>query len=228
MRSEAYNSLEDVVLDEHFPDVDLELRRGRHIGREDIDWFGFLVDAQYHLETFYRRFACELVQGGDAYFYLLPSGARLGRRHLSTAEMLVGQALALMRLDPATAESVGLVEVGQLTELLTNIVGKERLLKALNSRRGQVHDERVAEREVRGEIQKALRGLDRLGFVERLSDMEIALRAPLMRFAEPVRGLSDPEAALIALIECGEVVVEDKDVDADEEEADDLEMEVES
>ena len=67
---------------------------------------------------FYRRFGCELVQQSDGYFYLLPSGDRLGRRQLSAGEMLVGQTLALLYLDPATLQHGG-------------VVGSEALLQRL-------------------------------------------------------------------------------------------------
>ncbi len=40
---------------------DIALRRGRHIDRDDTDWYSFLVDASEVLEPFYRRFGCDLV-----------------------------------------------------------------------------------------------------------------------------------------------------------------------
>jgi chromosome partition protein MukE len=105
----SFDTLEAAILNELFPDVDLMLRRGRHIGRDDGAAYDYLVDAQPLLEAFYRRFGCELVQQSDGYFYLLPSGDRLGRRQLSAGEMLVGQTLALLYLDPATLQHGGLV-----------------------------------------------------------------------------------------------------------------------
>lgn len=53
-------------------------------------------DVLDQLESFYQRYGCELVQRCDGYFYLRPSGERLGRRQLSADEMLVGQTLALL------------------------------------------------------------------------------------------------------------------------------------
>jgi chromosome partition protein MukE len=100
----SFQSLEEAISDEHFPEVDLALRRGRHVGRDDGTPYDYLVDALDHLEPFYRRFGCELMQRADGYFYLLPSGDRLGRRQLTAGEMLVGQTLALMYLDPATLQ----------------------------------------------------------------------------------------------------------------------------
>ena len=92
-------SLDDigrVVEHELFPDVDLALRRGRHVDRDDLAWYAFLSDAQAPLERFYRRFGAELVQRSDGFFFLLPSGDKLGRRHLSPSEMLVGQGLTFI------------------------------------------------------------------------------------------------------------------------------------
>ena len=35
MTESTFHSLEAAIADEHFPEVDLMLRRGRHIGRDD-------------------------------------------------------------------------------------------------------------------------------------------------------------------------------------------------
>jgi chromosome partition protein MukE len=213
MIEQPYASLEDVVSDSAFPDVDLALRRGRHIDLEDSEWFAFLAEAQPHLETFYRRFGCELIKVADGYFYLLPSGDRLGRRQLTRGEMLVGQGLALMYLDPATLKASGVVAVGQLLELLVSLVGQDRLIVSLSQRRSPPKDARIAEELARNEVAKALRGLERLGFVQELQDGQLRLRTPLMRFADPVRGMQDRTQALARLMERGEINVESLEAD---------------
>jgi len=216
-----YGSLEDVVQDPVFPEVDLALRRGRHVDLNDTEWFAFLNEAQELLEGFYRRFGCELIRVPDGYFHLLPAGDRLGRRHLTRGEMLVGQGLALMYLDPATVKQAGIVAQDQLLELLTSLVGHDRLIVSLNFRKKAPRDERIAAETARKEIAKAVRGLEQLGFLERLPDSQLRLRSPLMRFAEPVRGLGDPKSALAELVESGRVSVEG----SDEGEQDELEDE---
>jgi len=208
MNERAFDFLEQVVQNPLFPDVDLALRRGRHIDVWDGEWYAFLLDAQTLLEPFYRRYGCELIKVNDGYFHLRPSGQRLGRRLLSRGEMLVGQGLALMYLDPSTLKAEGVVPAAQVLELLANLVGQERLLRALNPRRGVPRDARVAEETARRELATALRGLERLGFVDRLEGDRLRLRTALLRFADPVRGLTDKGTALARLIERGEVVVE--------------------
>lgn len=208
----AFQRLEDVVLDEVFPEVDLLLRRGRHIGREDAAAYAFLVDALDHLEPFYRRFGAELVHRSDGYFYLLPSGDRLGRSQLTPGEMLVGQTLALLYLDPSSLELGGVVGREVLLQRLSGLVGTDDLVRTLNPRRRK-YDERIAAETVRVKVATALRGLSELGFVELLDDDRFRLRPALMRFAEPVRAQADPAIALERLIACGEVerVVQDDD-----------------
>jgi chromosome partition protein MukE len=225
MIEQPYPAFEDVVQDPVFPDVDIALRKGRHIDLDDSEWFAFLIEAQPFLEVFYRRFGCELIKIEDGYFYLLPSGDRLGRRQLTRGEMLVGQGLALMYLDPATVKASGVVPVAQLLEILANLVGQDRLIVALNFRKRPPKDARIAEETARREVQKALRGLESLGFVERLSDEQLRLRTPLMRFADPVRGLTEPTQALARLIERGEVVAEEtlRDDDLENEDEDEEE-----
>ena len=103
MSGSAYRDLAEVLEDDRFPRIDLDLRRGRHIGREDGEDYTFLMDALKQLEPFYLRFRLPArLQGRRLYVYLLPTGSALPRRTLSVGEMLVGQTLALMCLDPAT------------------------------------------------------------------------------------------------------------------------------
>jgi chromosome partition protein MukE len=197
-------TLGDAVLDEAFPEVDLALRRGRHVDREETAWFGFLVDAADVLEPFYRRFGAELVYRTDGYYYLLPTGDKLAKRQLSVAEMLVGQALTLLYLDPATVEQGGRVRRDQVLAQLATVMGTDALVRALNPKRRR-YDERVAQETVRARVADALRRLAALGFVEALGAEELKLRPALLRFAEPVRAASDSTAALARLVASGEL-----------------------
>ncbi|RNE93786.1 chromosome partition protein MukE [Marichromatium sp. AB32] len=210
MSASSFRSLEEAISDEHFPEVDLVLRRGRHIGRDDGTAYDYLVDALDHLEPFYRRFGCELIQRADGYFYLLPSGDRLGRRQLSAGEMLVGQTLALMYLDPATVQHGGMVQRETLLQRLSGLLGTEALVRILNPRRRKF-DERIAAETVRTKVTEALRRLTDLGFIDSVDDAMLRLRPALMRFAEPVRDLSDRQAALERLVQSGEISLGDTD-----------------
>jgi chromosome partition protein MukE len=227
MSSTSYERLEDVVLDEAFPDTDLALRRGRHIDRDDPNFYTLLLDAGALLEVFYRRFGCELVHKSDGYFYLLPTSDRLGRRHLSQVEMLVGQALTLLYLDPHTVESGGVVTREQLLAQLAGVLGADELVRTLNPKRKK-HDQRVAEETVRVKVAEAVRRLAALGFVDALDESSLRLRPALMRFAEPVRTAAAPDKALTELMASGELVFaeqasegDDSPNDSDDEPSDD-------
>ena len=219
MTDTRYLALGDVVADELFPDLDLALRRGRHIDREDSLWYTFLVDAQPLLETFYRRFGCELTHPADGYFYLLPTGDKLGRRHLSVPEMLVGQALTLLYLDPATLQHGGVIKRADALSHLAAVMGSDALTRAFNPKRKRV-DERVAQETVRGKFAEALRRLAALGFVDLLDSDALKLRPGLLRFAEPVRGRGSPAEALERLVARGELVLGDGGIDEDGDESD--------
>lgn len=216
MSDHPYQRLSDVVDDALFPEVDLALRAGRHIDAAEHDQYAFLSDAAPLLEPFYRRFGAELVRVADGYFYLLPSGDRLPRRALTVAEMLVGQALALLYLNPMIVVEGGLVERAQLIETLASLVGEERLLVALNPRRRGRKDERVAQDGVRKEIDRAVRALASLGFLDLVEEGRYRLRAPVLRFADVVRGLDDAEAALRNMIARGEALADARDDEEDE------------
>ncbi len=214
--SQTFDELSQVVEHELFPDVDLALRRGRHVDRDDAAWYGFLTDAQAHLERFYRRYGAELVQRTDGFFFLLPSGDKLGRRHLSPSEMLVGQGLTLLYLEPATVEQGGITSRDQLLSQLSATMGTEQLMLAFNAKKKRM-DERVAQEMVRARVSEAVRRLASLGFVDLLPEDRIRLRSSLMRFAEPVRGSSGELEALSRLVASGEVALTG-DLESDERE----------
>jgi chromosome partition protein MukE len=211
-----YRSLEDVVRDETFPAVDLALRRGTHVSQEDVEQFAFIADAQALLEEFYRRYGCELVRSPDQFFYLVPFGGRLGRRHLTAGQMIVGQALALAYLDPAMLEQGGVVDRTQVIARVVALVGEARLVRSLNFRR-RPSAEHVAQETVRAEMGKALRSLATLGFIELVGDGQIRLRRPVLRFADAVRGQEDQAVALERLIREGKAAAEEEDEKGDEE-----------
>ena len=219
MNASTFHSLEEALTDEHYPEVDLALRRGRHVGRDDGTMYEYLVDAQALLEDFYKRFGCELIQRSDGYFYLLPSGDRLGRRQLSAGEMVVGQTLALLYLDPATLQHGGVVEREGLLQRLSALLGIEVLVRTMDPRRMRrgKFDERVASEALRTKVGEALRRLSDLGFIDILDDTRLRLRPALMRFAEPVRGLDDRSGALERLVRAGEVVLDGGEQEPEED-----------
>ena len=209
-------SLEGVVGDALFPEVDAALRTGRHVDQEQFEWYTFLADSQATLEAFYRRYGWELIRVHEGYFYLRPVASRVRRRQLNVATMLAGQALAYMFLDPATVQAAGVVSRDQVLQLLANLVGEERLLEALNPRRRR-RDPRTQEALVRQEMDRALRTLEALGFIDLLDETRLRLRAPLLRFADPVKGMGDPREALARLVACGDATVEASPTEPEEE-----------
>lgn len=209
MMEHPYRTLEDVVSDDLFPEADMALRRGRHVDQEDTALYTFLADAQAFLEPFYRRFGGELVRSTDGYFYLLPLGRRgLPRRSLPNGAMLAGQALALLFLDPAvTVKEGGVLPRGRVLEVLASLLGERPLLSALNPRRRSRHAH-VDEGLAREELDKGLKLLEDLGFVDLLPDGRLKMRPPLLRFTDPVRESTDPKQALAMLVAGGRVEVE--------------------
>ncbi len=221
MSRAEFPELGDVIADADFPALDLALRRGRHIDRDDTAWYELLTSAQDHLEPFYRRYGCELIYKPDGYFYLLPTGDQLSRRQLSPTDMLVGQALALLYLDPATVERGGKAAIEDVIAQLVTVLGSDALLAAFNPKRKR-QDERVAQKAVRNGVAQAIRRLAQLGFCDVGEADQLRLRAALLRFAEPVRGLTAPAEALAKLVAQGEVALDpEAPAEAPVEEADD-------
>jgi chromosome partition protein MukE len=211
----VYRTLADVIEDDVFPEVDLLLRGGRHIDDLDLEHFAFLQDARTLLEGFYDRFGCDLVRSSDGYFFLSPRGDRMGRRSLDAAEMLVGQTLCLLRLDPGMLRTSWRVARVRVLELLEQLVGAERLGRVLNPRRKR--RSQAVEEEIRKDVARAIRTLASLGFVDVEADDQLRLRVPLLRFAEPVAPQPHPEEALENLIAAGTAQEPDDDDEEDNE-----------
>lgn len=206
--SKTFDRLQDVIDDAEFPALDLALRRGYHVDRDAAGWYTLLCEAQALLEGFYRRYGCELIHKADGYFYLLPTSDQLPRRQLSAQDMWVGQALALLYLDPISLERGGLVTREQVIEQLVAALGTAALMAAFVPKRKR-RDGQAAQRQVRAKIAESIRRLAALGFAEGVADEQLRLRPALLRFAEPVRGLAEPAAALAQLVAQGEVAVVD-------------------
>ncbi|MBK1700142.1 chromosome partition protein MukE [Thiococcus pfennigii] len=209
MDEHGFRCLEDVITDPLFPSLDHRLRKGFHVDSDDIAEYGLLERAAEWLETFYAGYECRLVHGPERYWYLLSEGDLLGHRRLSPAEMLVGQVLALMRMDPAWLSETGWIPRVKVLETLENLLGRERLAAVLAPRRSG-RDHHVDERKIREAVDKAIKGLEALGFLRLRSEAEELLpRRCLMRFVDPVRDSGDPRAALRQLISAGEVELDD-------------------
>jgi len=99
-------------------------------------------------------------------------------------------------------------------EQLVAALGTPALMAAFVPKRRR-KDEQAAQRQTRAKIAEATRRLAGLGFAELLADEQLRLRPALLRFAEPVRGLAEPAAALAQLVAQGEVALVE-DVDASE------------
>lgn len=210
MNEERFQRLEEVMTDPLFAEIDTGLRQGRHVNRQETEQYGFLRDAQAHLEGFYRQYDCELRHAGDGFFYLVPNGDRVRHRRLTIAEMLVGQALTLVYLDPQTVRSGGVIKNTLVVQRLETLIGRDRLVAELLPRRKRL-DDRIAQDTVREEIGKALRALAGLGFVHTVDALQVRLCPALLRFAEPVRGLENRSEALSRLIAEGVVQRDDAD-----------------
>ncbi len=210
MTLNIFSSLESVLNDDLFPEVDVGLRSGRHYNLDgDVREYEFIQAAEEWLQGFYTRYGCRLAHGAEGYFYLLPDGALLGQKRLTAAEMLVGQTLALMRMDPAHLSRYGRIAEEKLLGTLENLLGSERLF-ALRAPRARGRDRETDAEKTREEVRRSLNGLQRLGFVERIAEGDlrhVIPRASVMRFADPVRGGEETWQALDRLVRMGEVAV---------------------
>ena len=211
-----------------FPELDSQLRAGRHIGVDDLDNHAFLMDFQDELEGFYARYNVELVRAPEGFFYLRPRSTTLiPRSVLSELEMLVGKVLCYLYLSPERLANQGIFSTSELYEELLSLADEAKLMKVVNNRStGSDLDKQKLLEKTRG----ALNRLRRLGMITFVSadNSQFVIAESVFRFGADVRSGDDPREAQLRLIRDGEAqsLTEDEkhprpeDQDDDNEESD--------
>lgn len=188
-----------------FPDVDSQLRSGKHIGQEHLDNFAFLADFQHELDGFYRRYNVELIRAPEGFFYLRPKATTLiARSVLSELEMLVGKVLCYLYLSPERLAQQGIFTVQEVYDELLNLADESKLLKAVNLRAGgsDLDKQKLAEK-----VRAAIGRLRRLGMLHTVGDQhsgKFTISESVFRFGAEVRTGDDPREAQLRLIRDGE------------------------
>jgi chromosome partition protein MukE len=216
----VYETLVDVITDELFPNVDVRLRAGVHLGREDQHEYAFLVAVEALLRGFYRGYGCDLVHAPEGYYYLLSDGSMLPQRQMSASDMLVGQVLVLAKMDPAYLADGGRVPIERLHTTLEMLLGRKRLIQVFTRRQRGGNEDKDLEKVVEA-VAKSLRLLARLGFVVLADGGQCVIpRQAVMRFGAPTRDARDPRAALEELVRTGEITLGTESEEDDESEGD--------
>ncbi|WP_413482124.1 chromosome partition protein MukE [Morganella psychrotolerans] len=209
-----------------FPELDSQLRAGRHISVDDLDNHAFLMDFQDELEGFYARYNVELVRAPEGFFYLRPRSTTLiPRSVLSELEMLVGKVLCYLYLSPERLANQGIFSTAELYEELLSLADESKLLKVINNRStGSDLDKQKLLEKTRG----ALYRLRRLGMVTFVGadNSQFVISESVFRFGADVRSGDDPRDAQLRLIRDGEAqsLAEDENTprgDSPDEEPDD-------
>lgn len=188
-----------------FPQLDSQLRTGRHINIEQLDEHAFLMDFQAELEQFYRRYHVELIRAPEGFFYLRPKASTLiNRAAMSEMEMLVGKVLCYLYLSPERLAQQGIFSQDDVYEELLNLADESKLLKAVNPRStGSDLDKAKLAEKVGG----ALRRLARIGIITRIGEQnskKFVIAEAVFRFGADVRSGDDLREAQLRLIRDGE------------------------
>ncbi|MDG6482311.1 chromosome partition protein MukE [Glaesserella parasuis] len=221
--------LAEAIANPIFPQLDSQLRAGRHISLEALDEHAFLMDYQSELEQFYRRYHVELIRAPEGFFYLRPKASTLiARSAMSEMEMLVGKVLCYLYLSPERLAQQGIFHYDEVYDELLNLADETKLLKAINPRStGSDLDKAKLAEKVGG----ALRRLGRLGMITRVGDQnskKFVISVSVFRFGADVRTGDDPREAQLRLIRDGEATnptaIKEQAVSFDEEFANEEEL----
>lgn len=207
MMNETFSSdlmpakLATAIANSLFPNLDSQLRAGKHINIDDLDNHAFLMDFQYELEAFYRRYNVELIRAPEGFFYLRPkSNTLIGRSVLSELEMLVGKVLCYLYLSPERLAQQGVFSSDEVYDELLNLADENKLLKIVNQRSSgsDLDKQKLAEK-----MRAALNRLRRLGMITTVGDQfsgKFVISESVFRFGAEVRLGDDSLEAQLRLI----------------------------
>lgn len=209
-----------------FPELDSQLRAGRHIGIDELDNHAFLMDFQDELSDFYARYNVELIRAPEGFFYLRPRSTTLiSRSVMSEMDMLVGKILCYLYLSPERLANQGLFSVQELFDELRTLADENKLLRLVNQRStgSDLDLQKLQEK-----MKTSLNRLRRLGMVSFLShDMQrFSITESVFRFGADVRSGDSPLDAQIRMIRDGEAMALDKEpsLSTDDEEIEDEQL----
>ncbi|AFH95248.1 MULTISPECIES: chromosome partition protein MukE [Providencia] len=189
-----------------FPELDSQLRSGRHISIDDLDNHAFLMDFQEVLEQFYARYNVELIRAPEGFFYLRPRSTTLiPRSVLSELDMMVGKILCYLYLSPERLTNQGIFTAQELFEELLSLADESKLLKFVNQRStGSDLDKQKLQEKLRTSLNR-LRRLGMVHFIQNDSNRFI-ISESVFRFGADVRSGDNVQEAQLRMIRDGEAI----------------------
>ncbi|MDR5615741.1 condensin subunit E [Arsenophonus sp. ENCA] len=189
-----------------FPELDSQLRAGRHIGIDDLDNHAFLMDFEQELTAFYARYNVELIRAPEGFFYLRPRSTTLiPRSVLSELDMMVGKILCYLYLSPERLSNQGIFTAQELFEELLSLADESKLLKFVNQRSTGTD---LDKQKLQEKLRTSLNRLRRLGMVHFLQNdsHRFMITESVFRFGADVRSGDDPQQAQLRMIRDGEAM----------------------
>lgn len=207
-----------------FPELDSQLRSGRHISIDDLDNHAFLMDFQEPLEQFYARYNVELIRAPEGFFYLRPRSTTLiPRSVLSELDMMVGKILCYLYLSPERLANQGIFTAQELFEELLSLADESKLLKFVNQRStGSDLDKQKLQEKLRTSLNR-LRRLGMVHFIQNDTN-RFVISESVFRFGADVRSGDNVQEAQLRMISDGEAISLEEGLslqDNDDEETDD-------
>ena len=189
-----------------FPELDSQLRAGRHIGIDDLDNHAFLMDFEQELTAFYARYNVELIRAPEGFFYLRPRSTTLiPRSVLSELDMMVGKILCYLYLSPERLANQGIFTAQELFEELLSLADETKLLRFVNQRSTGTD---LDKQKLQEKLRTSLNRLRRLGMVHFLQNdsQRFMITESVFRFGAEVRSGDDPQQAQLRMIRDGEAM----------------------
>jgi chromosome condensin MukBEF MukE localization factor len=175
-----------------FPEVDTALRMGAHITSKDFGSHEFVAQNFSDLSEFYASYGAALIEHPDSFYFLNTADSVIPSRALPKSCMHLGKLLAYLGRDEKVARTSGTVRIEHVLQTLSTMFSAEllRRIYAPTAREGG------NEKQITKEVERSLRLLAQLGFIELDSGKNTVTITPAIgRFADLARHDNDPSPA---------------------------------
>lgn len=172
-----------------FAQVDTALRRGSHITLGDYAAHEFVAQNFDAMQEFYETYQCSLVEHPDGFFFLMTEDSIIPSRVLPKPCVHIGQLLALMARDPAITKTRGVVSIDNIFQTLSTMFSPDLLNKIYAPKTREIG----TDKQIKKEVQKALRTLSQLNFILLENGGEaIRMTEAINRFVDVARHNNEP------------------------------------
>lgn len=180
----------DILNKPRFAEIDTALRIGTHVSSGDYGAYEFVAQNFDELSELYSKYGATLVAHPDGFYFLNTVDSVIPSRVLPKSCTHLGKLLAYLAREPETIKTGGTITFERVLQTMSTMFSPE-LVRRIYTWNGNGADKHVIK-----EIERALRLLANLGFVQLEGGLsKITFTPAIGRFVDVAKHDNDPSQA---------------------------------